>query len=454
MVHALVDHAPSRPVSAPASPPRPPRDQFIDLLRATAVITIVCLHWLMPVVSYDDGVLSTANAPAAGAGWAITWVAQVMPLIFFAGGAAAAISLDARRRRPGPDVASGWVAERLLRIGRPVLPLAAVLLAVPYLLIAAGLPAQPVEIASALVGRLLWFLAAYVLLIIFTPALLRLHTRAGGRAIAVFGSAAIAVDLVRFGWFDGAAWAGYPNVLLVWGAVYLAGVHYGRGHRWRPRRALAAAGAAALATALAVGFGPYPAGVIGMPDSAVSNMNPPSAALLGVAVIHLGVAMAALRPLVDWASRRPVTELLGWISRRTMTIYLWHIPALVAVSGVALIGFGYATPDPVSSSWRDALPAWLALLTGTLAVLTRLLIRFENPVLVRRSRPGRLYAGAAAVLIGGGLLILTVASFSPAANVWPIAGAGALALGVGLASGRISLPAGWARAMHDGRLVA
>ena len=281
-----------------------------------------------------------------------------------------------------------------------------------------------------------------------------LHSSTGGLAIALFGSAAIVVDLVRFGWFDGAAWAGYPNVLLVWGAVYLAGVHYGRGHRWRPRRALAAAGAAVLATAFAVGFGPYPVTMIGMPDSAVSNMNPPSAALLGVAVTHLGIAMAALRPLVAWASRRPVTELLGWISQRTMTIYLWHTPAFVAVAGVAVIGFGYATPDPASSLWRDALPAWLALLIGTLAVLTRLLIRFEHPVLVRRSRPGRWSAAAAAVLIGGGLLMLTVVDFSPAANMWPSAGAGALAVGVGLASGRISLPAAWARAMHDGRLVA
>jgi fucose 4-O-acetylase-like acetyltransferase len=454
MAHALLDQAPSRPVDPTANHSRPSRDRFIDLLRATAIITIVCLHWLMPVVSYDDGVLSTANALATGAGWAITWVAQVMPLIFFAAGAAAAMSLDARRRRPGPGATSAWVAERLHRIGRPVIPLAAVWLALPYLLIAAGLPAQPVEIASALVGRLLWFLAAYVLLIILTPALLRLHSSTGGLAIALFGSAAIVVDLVRFGWFDGAAWAGYPNVLLVWGAVYLAGAHYGRGHRWRPRRALAAAGAAVLATALAVGFGPYPTSMIGMPDSAVSNMNPPSAALLGVAVMHLGIAMAALRPLVVWASRRPVTELLGWISQRTMTIYLWHTPAFVAVAGVAVIGFGYATPDPVSSPWRDALPAWLALLTGTLAVLTRLLIRFEHPVLVRRSRPGRWSAAAAAVLIGGGLLMLTVVGFSPAASMWPIAGAGALAVGVGLASGRVNLPAAWARAMHDGRLVA
>ena len=134
----------------------------------------------MPVVSYDDGVLSTDNALATGAGWAITWVVQVMPLAFFAAGAAAAMSLDART---GPGAASGWLVQRLVRIGRPVIPLAALWLALPPVLIAAGLPAQPVEVASALVGRLLWFLAVCVLLLISTPALLRLHaTASAGRS--------------------------------------------------------------------------------------------------------------------------------------------------------------------------------------------------------------------------------------------------------------------------------
>ena len=243
-------------------------------------------------------------------------------------------------------------------------------------------------------------------------------------------------------------------MLLVWGAVYLAGVHYGRGFRWRPSRALAAAGAAVLATGLAVGFGPYPASMIGMPDSGISNMNPPAAVLLGVAVLQLGIAMAALRPLTDWASQRPVTELLRWVSQRAMTIYLWHTPALVAVAAVAVIGFGYGTPEPAGPAWREALPAWLALLTGALAVLTRLLVRFERPVPMRRSVPGTSCIAAAAVLIGNGLLILTVVGFDPAAGLWPVTGAGVLAVGVGLASGRINLPAGWARAMRNGRIVA
>lgn len=416
-------------------------------------MTIVCLHWSMPVISYDGGVLSTGNALATGGGWAITWIAQVMPLVFFAGGAAAAMSLGARLRRD-PRAAPGWVADRLHRLGRPVIPLAVAWIPLPHLLIAAGVPAQPVETGSALVGRLLWFLAAYVLLITITPGLLRLHDRLGGGAIAVFAVGAVAVDAVRFGWLDGASWVGYPNTLLVLGAVYLAGIHYGRGASWDPRRALTIAGAGLVATAMAVTAGPYPASMIGMPGAPVSNMNPPSAVLLAVAAMQLGLLFAARAWLIGWAERPPVAAMLSWISARAMTIYLWHTPALFLVAGVAVMGFGYATPEPFSSGWRDALPAWLAILIGALAVLARLMLRFERPVLIEHQRSRRCVTAAAAVLIGGGLLVLTVVGFDPAARLWPLAGGGALALGVGLASARIGLPAGWARATQNGRLVA
>lgn len=453
MATALLDQPRSRRDSAAPRSPRPPRDRFIDLLRAAAIVTIVCLHWLMPVISYDDGDLSTANALATGGGWAVTWVSQVMPLIFFAGGAAAALSLDARRR-DGRGTTAGWVSDRLARLARPAIPLAIAWIPLPHLLIAVGVPVQPVETVSALVGRLLWFLAAYVLLIAVTPALLRLHDRAGGVGIGVVAAGAVAVDIARFGRLDGGSWFSYANTVLVWGAIYLAGVHYGRGHRWRSLPALAFAGAGLLATALAVAVGPYPASMIGMPGSAVSNMNPPTAVLLGVAAIQLGLLMAVRCWLIRWASLPPVAALLAWISHRTMTIYLWHTPALVTVAGIAVIGFGYAMPEPFSAEWRGTLPAWLALLTGTLAVLARLLVRFEHPLFVHRPRPSRSRAAAAAVLTGGGLLVLAVVGFNPAADLWPLTAAGALAMGVGLASGRIGLPAGWAPARQNGRVVA
>jgi hypothetical protein len=266
------------PPSTRPGRPAPSRDLFVDLVRVGAVVVIVVLHWLMPVLDYADGTLTTANAFATGSAWAITWVSQVMPLIFFAGGAAAAISLPRRwaRQRHTPATTASWVADRLRRLIVPVLPLAAVWLLVPAVLVAIGIPDQPVQVAAELVGRLLWFLGAYLVLVALTPVLLRLHDRFRGREVVVLALGAIAVDWLRFGWLDGAGWVGFLNVVLVWGAVYQVGVHYGRGRRWSAARSAAASAIGLVTVAAAVAFGPYPASMIGMPGEPVSNMNPPT----------------------------------------------------------------------------------------------------------------------------------------------------------------------------------
>ena len=60
-----------------------------------------------------------------------------MPLVFFAGGAANAISFGR-----GAGAAPAWLAVRLRRLAWPVLPLAAVWIPLPHLLLAAR-PAGP-----------------------------------------------------------------------------------------------------------------------------------------------------------------------------------------------------------------------------------------------------------------------------------------------------------------------
>lgn len=443
-----------RPSESPAD--RPSRDHLIDLLRAAAIVIIVVEHWLMPVLAYDDGNLVTSNAFAVPGGWAITWVTQVMPLIFFAGGAAAAISLGGRHRRYGRSRATsaGWLSTRLSRLARPVLPLALLWVPLPHVLDLLGVPSQPVQLAAELVGRLLWFLAAYVVLVCLTPVLLRAAARFGGAEAAGLAAAAIAIDVIRFGWLDGATPIGYVNVVLVWGAVYQAGIHYGRGHVWTPRRAAAVAASGLALLSVAVTVGPYPASMIGMPGEAVSNMNPPTAVLLALAAAQLGLLVALKDRLRRWTRRRPVTMALGWISARMMTIYLWHTPALVTVAAGTVLGLGMATPVPFSAEWRDGLPLWLGALTATLAVLVRLAERFEHAVPTSRHRPGPVRLTGGAVLIGGGLLVLAAVGFSPAAYPWPVVASIALAAGVGLASGGTHSLAGWEQIVRKARLAA
>ncbi|UFU05080.1 acyltransferase family protein [Ruania halotolerans] len=423
------------------------RDGFVDTLRVFAIVLVVLQHWLMPVIAYKDGQLHTGNALSADLGWMITWISQVMPLIFFAGGAAAAISLR-RRRAQGAVSDSGWVADRVRRLAVPVLGLAAVWLPGPHLLLTLGVPAEPVITAARLVGALLWFLAAYVLITMASPLMLRLADTWRGREVAVLALGAVVVDVLRFS--TDASWLGYANVILIWGAVHQFGVHYGSGRLTavRGRRALALAAAGFTGTALAVTFGPYPLSMIGMPGDAVSNMNPPAAVLLALAAGQLGLALW-MRPMITlWAARRPVARGLSRASSSAMTIYLWHTPALVLVAGVAVLGFGQHTPEPGSGMWFTQLPLWLTLLSVMLIVLVRLAARVERFVLPSAPVAPAQVVGAS-LLVAFGLLGLTLNGFRPDLAA-PIVATVAIAAGVLL----LGAPLTWSSQARTGRLSA
>src|SRR5690625_1918958 len=251
-----------RQPSARTPPDGPDRDRFVDVLRVFAIGLVVLQHWLMPVLSYDDGRLITDNAFSGPGGWAVTWISQVMPLVFFAGGAASAMSLDGRRRRSLstgrlPDNVE-WVSGRIRRLAMPVIPLMAVWLPLPYLLGVLSVPQAPVHLAAGLVGQLLWFLALYVIITAASPWFLRLRDRCRGAEVVVMVVAAIGVDVTRFSVLDGigdsaATALGYVNLVLVWGAIHQIGIHYASGslrslhgaRAWRAEERRVGRGAAA-----------------------------------------------------------------------------------------------------------------------------------------------------------------------------------------------------------------
>lgn len=418
---------PPAPARGPAAPG--PRDRFIDILRVFGMVLVVVQHWAMPVLSYAGGRLATGNALAAAP--FVTWISQVMPLVFFAGGAANAISFRSAVRRAGlPDTgetgraarerstrrpsaekrtarewtAREWTARRVRRLAWPVAPLAAVWLPLPHLLTALGVPAQPVEVAARTVGQLLWFLAVYLLAVVATPCLLRVRA---GVALPVLAGGAVLTDVVRF---SGLEAAGYLNVAFVWLAVHQVGFRYADGGlEWlRGRRAAALAVAGFAMVAALVAAGPYPASMIGMPG-AISNMAPPSACLLALFAGQLGLAML-LRPALNALARRPRAEaVLTALAPRMMTVYLWHMTALVAVAGLATIGFGPSAPLPGSAAWWSGAPLWLAALAPVLLGLTALFGRWEEPAGAATGR----HMTVAAPLVGGALLTFTVTGFAP-----------------------------------------
>lgn len=391
---------------------RPTRDSFLDVVRAFAILAVVAEHWLIPVLGMREGELYTGNALATPGWWPLTWLSQVMPLVFFAGGAANVHSL-----RRAKDTRT-WLATRVRRLLVPVLPLVAVWVPLPMLLRAAGVAEQPLEVIGTIPAQLLWFLGVYLLVILVTPMLLTAHRRFGLLVPAVFAVAAVLVDLARF---SGHPMVGYVNAGFVWLAVHQLGFHYVDGMlaELRGRMALAMSATGFGATALLVAAGSYPASMVGLPGEPMSNMGPPTAVLLTLAVGQLGLLLSLRNRLDRLARLRPVDGVLTWLGARFMTVYLWHMPALVLVGTVTVVGFGYTTPDPGSAEWFAAIPGWLAMVSAVAYGALRLFARFE--VVGGRCEPTRwLPLGAPAA--AAGVLGLCAVGFTAPANGGPLDG--------------------------------
>ncbi|MDI5981865.1 hypothetical protein QDK53_37100, partial [Amycolatopsis magusensis] len=120
--------------------------------------------------------------------------------------------------------------------------------------------------------------------------------------------------------------------------------------------------------------------------------------------------------------QRRCAAALRWLGPRFMSVYLWHMPALVVVAGVSVLGFGYRTPEPGSLAWLVAAPLWLAATGLVLAGLLRVFARFE----VRKLDGGPIAPTAqlvpAGLVASGGLLGLAATGFTTPADSGQLAG--------------------------------
>jgi acyltransferase-like protein len=408
------------------------------VVRVLAIMLVVFQHWLVPVLGWTGTELTTGNAYATPGWWVLTWVGQVMPLVFFAGGAANLLSLRSHRARSGSD--RDWMSSRLHRLAIPLLPLIAVWLPLPHLLTALGVPAQPLSIGGAVVGQLLWFMAVYLAAILLTPFMLKAHERYGLRVFAGLVGLSVLIDVVRF---EGFGMAGYLNAVFVWLAVHQLGFHYAAG------RPVSTRGAAALAlggfgvAALMVAFGPYPLSMVGMPGAPVSNAGPPTTCLIALGIGQIGLVLLA-RPLIRALAAKPkAARVLTWVGARSMSLYLWHMSAMVAMAGVWTIGFGYSTPTPGSLAWFAVLPLWIGSCAAVLFGLLRAFGRFEaNAPSPLTRQPPMLQVAIGTAMVAAGTLGIAATGFTPGTSLVS-SGAAAWAAVVlsGIAAARYRLPA-------------
>jgi hypothetical protein len=379
------------------------RDRAVDVARIAALVVVMFGHCALLLATIDTHGLQIGNLlgelPAIAP---ITWVVQVMPLFFLAGGAAGAYGWH------GGTSWGTWLFTRAQRLCRPVLWYLAAW-SIGLLVTRVLLGAE----SAARLGResvaLLWFLGVYLVVLAFVPALTRLSTgRAVTFVVASLLAAAAAVDAIRFA-ID-APLPGVTNFLIVWLIPVVIGVAYARRLLGR-YVALAVAAVTFAGQVMLCMAGPYEVSLVVTGTERLSNVSPPTLLLALHCTWMSCVFVAAASPIRRWATRPRVWYGVAVGNGGAMTLYLWHIPA-IAVAALSLHAVGFDAYH-VDAQWFWGRLALRAIVFAVvMAVAFRLLSPLEHRRLpwwdapVRATGSWSTAAGVLVCLAGVGLVLL------------------------------------------------
>ncbi|MCO4255309.1 acyltransferase [Pseudarthrobacter sp. HLT3-5] len=379
------------PGPAPQGEQAVQRDLVIDLVRFVCLALVVVGHCMMvsPVLQ-GDGTVTSKNT-LGDQPWfvPVIWIFMVMPLFFVTGGTTGLQSWQRLKARGGTGVE--FAQARLLRLIRP----AAALLAVMFLGLSAalllGVDPQVVQLMATGAGMPLWFLAAYLAAQLNIPLLARFHERAPWLTVAVLAALVVAVDCFR----GALPMLAYANLVFLWCAVQQLGFLMADGYFARLTRSglVGLILAANLVLGLVTGLGLYSGNML-------VNLNPPNLCLLLLGVSQ-AAALQLFRPGLGWVSGvRWIRAVVMVAGHRSMTVYLWHLPLLVAMSGLLLLT-DFPKPAAGTAEWWWARPL---VLLGVVALLLPVLAAFghleERPTasVHTRGRPAAAVVTAAVVV--------------------------------------------------------
>jgi hypothetical protein len=372
------------------------RDRAVDALRALAIAGVILGHWMVTALVLTHGrsggaLHDTSPLASMPALTPVSWVFQTLAIFFCVGGYAAARSYRGGYR--------SWLRQRLARLSRPVAVLAAVWVPLITGLYLGGVPKPTLHTMATLVLDPLWFLGVYAGLTALTPLALTLVRRLGAAAALIPLAVVAAVDAVRFGlggpsphgWIAAVGWV---NVAAGWLVPYLLGVAWARGafaRRLRP--ALMLAGGAAATAALVLWAG-YPASMVGVNGARISNLNPPTLAVVTFGIAQVGLALLLREPLARLMRRPAAWAAVALANLSAMTLFLWHQSAFLAVTAAGLLvgrlpGLHTA---PTGAIWVAERVAWLPVFAAALTVLLLVFRRAERAP--RRPHPGERRPGA------------------------------------------------------------
>ena len=387
------------------------RNRVADFWRTLALLVVLCGHWLLASIWVKpDGsrAFSSSLEWLPGAEW-VTWLFQVMSVFFIVGGYANARGLG--RVVAGEQSRRDWVTRRARRLFAPAVPL---MLVWAGLILAMRLFASPEQVraAIAMATMPIWFLAVYLTLTALAPLTFAWWRRLGPWTLAALAGLAVGVDVARFVFrVPGIGWV---NFAFVWAFIHQAGYWWcecdGRGGA--PRWAGWPLAAGALAVLVAVtGGGLYPVAMVSIPGQGVSNMTPPTFAIALLAMVHFGLIVGSQAAVGRLMARRRAWHAVVALAGVSLTVFLWHLTAMMLAVGAGLLAFGGAVfrVEPGSGWWWATRPVWFLAMGLVTLPFVALLGRFERHD-SRRPVPARCL-----VVIGG--VVLAAGACAAAASV-------------------------------------
>jgi len=376
-------------------------------VRAVSITVVVLGHWLMAAPAMNRGELTLSDMLhlAPWTQW-LTWVFQVMPLFFIVGGYSNAASCEAARRARRSYGA--WIGARLRRLVRPVVSLLLLWSGIALAAHQLGVDPRTIRIGSQAALIPTWFLAVYVMVCVAAPATYALWRRFGMASFWGLALGAVLVDAVAFsGDLPLLRWANYA---FVWLGVHQLGYVWRAGKISGPAQALAcAAGGLAVLVVLVV-VAAYPVSMLTVPGEELSNSRPPTLALLALGVMHGGLVLALEAPARRWLRNTRAWAATVLVNGTIMTLYLWHVTAMVLIVGLANllggIGLGFR---PASPEWWLTRPLWIFTCAVVLSLFVAVFGRFEQSDRGAGAAPlpaWQALAGATSVCVGLAALAL------------------------------------------------
>lgn len=363
----------------------PSRNRVVDLMRVASILVVVFGHWVMAAVVIRDGELIPGHLLEM-AEWShpMTWLLQVMPIFFFAGGYSNALSWRSTRAKGIPY--GSWLRDRLRRLILPVIPLLIVWMVGGWILLRSGLDWNFLQLGSRVALVPTWFLAAYVVIVTLAPLFLYLWEKFGWWTVV--GGTALAGLSDYLSIEHGVIWVGFLNYVFVWGTVHQLGYAWADNRFPGVNRRLALAVIGFSATFLLVRFGPYPIAMVGLDTAQITNSYPPRVTLAFLGMFQAGLVLLAEPLLARWMQRIAAWTFVVAVSARIMTLYLWHLTAMVILFAIGIFagGFGFGL-EPLSTAWWLTRPLWF-LVVGLVTVALALVFgRFERPGIDNRPPP-------------------------------------------------------------------